>query len=216
LLVGFSLLAPPELWEQIAIAEDTPDEAIPLVLGSCGLFAVGLVVFLIIGIGCLLGLAAPVPPARSWLARSMATLLVGTAALGGVFVVAVLSVFELENQGDIPDGLTSLLGILILLNGVLGLLTALSHAGFLRRLAVYLENEPTARSAAGYQIFLLLGCPLLLLGLCVLSGAALNDGPTAMALRVATLLGLALLLGWWLALVQGVRRSVQLGLQPIR
>ena len=197
---------------------DEPSEALSLLfLVSLGLSGAAFIAFLTICGGCLASLAVPLASSsRSWLAASIALLLIGCLALIATFTMAMIGAVELQLEGEIAAGVMQLLLCCFLAAGALGLLTAVSHAGFLRKLAVYLGNERTARSAAGLQFLLLIASPVFAVGLCLLPFAAVDGSPSSTVLGLAALLVFALLLGWWLALVNAVRSSVRLGLWPLR
>lgn len=217
LLVAFCLTAPPELLEELRVHDDLSDTGLLIIMGSCGLSVAALLCCLVICVGCLQCLAIPpINTARGWLAASIANLLVGMVAGTGVLIVAGMGGMQLELQGDLSDSLAGLLVVMLMLSGVLGLLTAITHGGFLRRLASHLGNESAARSAAGYQIFLLLSSFLLALGLCVVAVLIEAGGPAAFTAGLAALLVLALLLGWWLSLIHSVRCSLQFAMRAAR
>jgi hypothetical protein len=214
MLLVFALAAGPEQLQQLANPGDPSVEAILLSLGSCGVSLVGLLAVLLIVVGSFYSLAVPPETgARNWLAASLSCLLVCLVLGLGAGVTALPLLMAQVQQGAVPQGgLAAVLSALLLVAAGLALISVVAYGQFLSRLAVYLDDFATARSAAGYLFFVVAGSSLGLCGLCLLGLFQGGDFRAAFVAQLALVLLLSLQLGWWLTLVARLRSLVAHGL----
>jgi hypothetical protein len=182
-------------------------------LGACGVAPVLMIGVSVVSIGCGMALAVPrETAARDWLAASLAALLAGALCLASAIVALVVSAAELAESGVLPTGWSNAGSVLLLAGAALLFLSAGCHGGFLRRLALHLEDLATARSAAAYQVFLFVGTPAIVVSLSVASLFLETTSKASFMMRLAALVLTALLLGWWLSLLHRTRWAVSHGL----
>jgi len=212
LIAAALLLAPHEVQAALDISAGEPsDEFVLLSVAVFGAMAAVMLAGAIVTIGCLVALQAPAAAARTWLGWSLASQFIGGLLFCAACVILAYLAVQLEAEGEMSEAPASLLTLCLTGSAVLTFLAFFSHGGFLRRLACAAGCETAARSAAAYQLFFWFGLPLAALGLLVLVSLAAET--VALPLfAIGILLISAVLLCWWLQLIQSVRHGIKLGL----
>lgn len=209
-LVGFAFLEVPENLDPDELSSDT----LLMVGATVVLAGVGLCAVLPILLGCFRCLAVPVETrARSWLALSLASVMLSVMAWCAAFVLLVLMTANLLVGSNPPHQQSVLFTCFVAVAAGLGLLITWGHGVFLGRVARYWVNDVTASQVTWYLGWLFTAVPLLIVALALFRLLELNDARATFASQLILGLVTLLFVGRWLTLVDRVRTCVRAGLR---